>query len=872
MAGVKITNFYGIAPKVSPELLPETAAQIANNTKLYSGDLIPYPEPYIIGNTGRTGTIRTLYALKDPAGDNVWFSWTTDVDIAVVTSSDITDQRFYYTGDGVPKVTNYTLATTGSGSYPISYYDLGLPLPTDKPTITTVPFIAATTASYSRDDNNTATLTTATNHNLKDGAYVTITGFSYLSGTYTYVGTTVTCTITNHGLTGTPTVTLDFVSGDAIDGTYTATVTGANTFTVAVPVAPTATGDVRLSLQSFNATGTIATVTGPTTLEYFSPGPAIATTSSSAGKVNLGGPTQSRSYVYTWYTPWDEESIASDPTTDVFVKEGATVVVSGLPTEKPSGQNFVRGVRLYRTLATQAGTEYLRLKTLWFPTAVATVARTSNVSTVTLAYPHNLGIDDRFKIAGCSEATFDITDGVVTGIPDDYTFTFAQTAADVATTAATTGDMYHDIAENPDEDAARYWGDIVAATYAQSGTTITVTSVAHGLVSGQKITLDFTSGTAVDGTFAVTVTGVDTFTVTAAASLTTSGDVEYGKYWFTDDFDPLNLSDVLGSDEYDAPPDDMQGLIAGQNNILFGFVGNKLYISEPAKPHAWPQSYAITFQYDIVGLASINGTVLVLTEGYPFWVTGSDPAVMSVQRIDAMYPCVSKRGIVPLNYGVVWPTHDGMAVFNGGAAPSLVTKANFNNDTWSAQLDPSTIVGSFYGDAYLAGHSAGGFTFEPVEKIGGQFVTTPFDYTASWYDPIDGRLYYVSGLDGDIYQWDNLGQPSTTMEWKSKVIKTNNQLNLGAARVIADYGPGTDIWNDVDTLWEADPAIWSGLNNITFKLWVDKALIFTTTVTDTGTFRLPTGYRTDTFEVGVESDVRVRAIHLGETPISLKDA
>ncbi len=256
MAGVKITNFYGIAPKVSPELLPETSGQIARNTKLYSGDLIPYPTPVVVGNTGRTGTIKTLYALKDPLGANKWLSWTTDVDIAVVTSSDITDQRFYFTGDGVPKVSNYSLAFDGVGPYPTLSYDLGLPIPTTKPTITVVPFTTATSATYSRDNNNTARLTTSAPHKLKEGAYITVTGFSYLSGSYSYSGTTVTCNVANHGLTGTPQVSLDFTSGDAIDGIYTAAVTGPNTFTVSVPVAPTASGTVRLSLQSFNVTGT----------------------------------------------------------------------------------------------------------------------------------------------------------------------------------------------------------------------------------------------------------------------------------------------------------------------------------------------------------------------------------------------------------------------------------------------------------------------------------------------------------------------------------------------------------------------------------------------------------------------------------------
>ena len=806
MAGVKITNFFGIAPKIAPELLPETAGQIARNTKLYSGDLIPYPQPVVVGNTGRTGEIKTLYALKDPAGVNRWLSWTTDVDIAIVTSSDVTDQRFYYTGDGVPKVSDYTLAFTGVGPYPTNSYDLGLPLPTVQPTVTVTPFTTATTATYARDNNNTATLTTAAPHGLKEGAYITVTGFSYLAGAYTYVGTTVTCTIASHGLTGTPQVALDFTSGDAIDGVYTATVVDPNTFTVNVPVAPTAAGTVRLNMTSFNASGIQATVIDASTIEYFSPGPQIAATAFSGGKIDLGGPTQSRSYVYTWYTPWEEESIASEPTTDVFVKEGVTITVSGLPTAKPSGNNFVRGLRLYRTLATASGTEYFRLKTLWFPTALATVSRTSNVSTVRLAYPHNLGVDDRFKISGCTDASFDITGGIVLDIPDDYTFTYAQVAANVATTTVAAGTLYHDASENPPTTAARYWGD-------------------------------------------------------------------GGNYDFVDDFDPLNLSDILTSDEYDTPPDDLQGLIAAQNNILAGFVGNKLYLSEPARPHAWPQAYAVTFEYDIVGLAPIYGSILVLTEGFPYIVSGKDPASgLDIQRVDAMYPCLNRKGIVSMNYGIIYPTHDGMAVFSPGSGTNLITRANFNNDTWAAELDPTTIVGEFYGDAYLASHSAGGFAFEPDKNIGGQFVDLDFTYTASWYDSIGGQLFCVTGTNGDVYEWDNLSQPALTQEWKSKVIKTPDMINLGAARVIADFVEVTTTWDNNAAQWQLDTSPWATANNITFKLWVDKQLLLTTTVTDMNTFRLPTGYRSDTFEVGVEGDIRVRAIHLGETPLSLKEA
>jgi hypothetical protein len=55
-------------------------------------------------------------------------------------------------------------------------------------------------------------------------------------------------------------------------------------------------------------------------------------------------------------------------------------------------------------------------------------------------------------------------------------------------------------------------------------TTCTVTITNHGLATGDRVWLDFTTGTGPDNIYAVTVTGTDTFTVTTT-SLTTSGNV-----------------------------------------------------------------------------------------------------------------------------------------------------------------------------------------------------------------------------------------------------------------------------------------------------------------------------------------------------------
>ena len=59
MASVKLLKFLGEAPRITTELLPDGAAQIAYNAKLYSGDLIPYREPKKVGEV-KTGQIKTL--------------------------------------------------------------------------------------------------------------------------------------------------------------------------------------------------------------------------------------------------------------------------------------------------------------------------------------------------------------------------------------------------------------------------------------------------------------------------------------------------------------------------------------------------------------------------------------------------------------------------------------------------------------------------------------------------------------------------------------------------------------------------------------------------------------------------------------------
>lgn len=867
MAGIKITNFLGIAPKLSPELLGAQFAQTAVNLNPYSGDLIPYRVSKEVDSTNRGAGVKTIYPMRDPnnATVNKWLSWTSDVDIAVPTTLDEEEQRIYYTGDGVPKVTDYSLAVTGAGPYPVASYDLGLPLPTTKPSASATAFTERTTASVARDGSGVATIVTSAAHGLEVGSRINISQLSYRTATYARATTgVVTVTLASHGYETGAQIFMSFDGTGASNpptqaGTYPITVASSSTFTFTDTVNATSIAagtNCEIGLYDFNAVNAeIVTVPNSTTFTIASYGPKTSTITVTTGKVNLAGVVQSRKYVYTWITPWGEESIPSDPSDAVYVREGQTITVSGLPTAKPSGNNFVRGFRLYRTVVSAAqGTQYFLLKTIYFSNPLTFAARAANLATVKFQHPHNLVIGSKIKITstafgGTPDTSFNVTDGTVSSVLDKYTITYTSSGSDKANTATSAGTLFWDITE-PGKTTYRYY---------ESST-------------------------------------------------------------FTDDFKVNGLVFTLNTLYADAPDANMRGLTMAHNNILVGFVQNEVCFSDPGRPWSWPLRYRIVVEHKIVAVSAVGGSIYVLTTDYPYRIYGDTPDVMAATRFDVPMPCTSKRGVVNMGYGVLYPSYGGIALIASDTGTVLATKSIHDRDTWVEACDPSTIVAEFYNSKYFMSHSTGSMLFERDDQIGGVMVTTPIKFNAAYYDAQYDKFYYVTADSGELYEWDADGQPLLTTEWKSKVFINKEYTNIGAARVVADFSTdqteinainafnaiviahNTEMWSlsaDLGTLngqvSYTDPVTTSytivdnsiggslvngdvrtqypleavGSYEVNFRLWANKTLVANVVVSDSEVFRLPTGYKSDTFEVAISGSARIRAIHLADTPQGL---
>ena len=319
---------------------------------------------------------------------------------------------------------------------------------------------------------------------------------------------------------------------------------------------------------------------------------------------------------------------------------------------------------------------------------------------------------------------------------------------------------------------------------------------------------------------------------------------------FTDTVSDLNLGEEIPTVKNDAPADDatadhkdgpLLGLVAMPNGILAGFSGQTVSFSEAFQPHAFPDEYKLTVKSDIVALSPLNTGLLVLTKGKPAIVQGLDPSSMSMMEIDSSLSCMSKRSVVDMGEFTIYSSPDGLVMATDSGL-KLITEQTFTRDQWQA-FGPSSIKGYLWEGQYIGFYSHGGvskgFIFDPR---GGKNGYTDLDFyaTAGYNDLEDDSLYLVVG--GALVKFAEGSTPQSFV-WRGKKFYTPRPINPAVAKVDCDvYSP-----------------------NPTFKLYADGELKHTQTVTDSNTFRLPSGYKAHEFEIELAGSVSINEVCVYES-------
>ena len=176
--------------------------------------------------------------------------------------------------------------------------------------------------------------------------------------------------------------------------------------------------------------------------------------------------------------------------------------------------------------------------------------------------------------------------------------------------------------------------------------------------------------------------------------------VPYGTTSTTDELEDAELGEVLESEDYDLPPEDGHSIIALPNGITVMASKNQIFLSAQNRPHAYPADFALTCDFDIVGLGAIDTTVVILTRANPYIALGSSPDQFSMAKIELPYGCVAKRSIAHLKgFGIIYASPNGLAAINGSGV-NLISDKYFTREQWQA-LTPESIYGFTHDDRYF---------------------------------------------------------------------------------------------------------------------------------------------------------------------------
>lgn len=319
------------------------------------------------------------------------------------------------------------------------------------------------------------------------------------------------------------------------------------------------------------------------------------------------------------------------------------------------------------------------------------------------------------------------------------------------------------------------------------------------------------------------------------------GEIPLATTTFLDDLDDSEIADneVLESEEWDLPPDDLQGILALPNAVMCGFRRNQLCFSVPGRPHAWRVRDRKTIDVDIVAIANIDATVVVGTKSHVYTAVGTESGRYTMSKPGAAQACTSKRGMTFVEgLGVVFPSPDGWQLCAGYAGQVRnITEGIFTKRQWEA-YDPSSILAATH-DGTLFWWSTGqtpdsGFALD-MRPTGFGLIRLSFHAYAAHVDPQTDTLYLalsainepddvalpvrpsftLTGTRG-IYAFDSSGSANLVFRWRGKLNLTPYPLAMRMAQIRA-----------------------LNLTNLIVRIYADGALIHQRVLASSKEFGLP---------------------------------
>ena len=303
------------------------------------------------------------------------------------------------------------------------------------------------------------------------------------------------------------------------------------------------------------------------------------------------------------------------------------------------------------------------------------------------------------------------------------------------------------------------------------------------------------------------------------------GAVAVSSTTFSDTVATENLGESLPSVTWDAPPKNMHNLHLHPSGFMVGISGKDICFSVPYMPHAWPEAYRVPIDYTPVGLGIFGNSVLVLTDGRPYLITGTDPEYMTKEHLEINQSCASKRGICDIGDAIAYPSPDGLIVIGPGTAKNI-TEDVFTREQWQA-ITPGNLISAYHDGCYYGFSGSSGIVIDTRED--GVKTLSSLTVAAAYEDKITDTLYLMVGSNIVAWEGHSTEQYGTTT-FRTKIFSMNSPVTSPSVGMVNTAG-----------------------YPVTVKLYADGVLKHTQSVVSAAPFRIPGGYYASEYEIEIVS-------------------
>jgi hypothetical protein len=327
-----------------------------------------------------------------------------------------------------------------------------------------------------------------------------------------------------------------------------------------------------------------------------------------------------------------------------------------------------------------------------------------------------------------------------------------------------------------------------------------------------------------------------------------------GTFTFNDNVLGEQLNEPLTSLNFYPPDAGLQGLMSLPNGILAAWKDNELHFSEAYKPWAWPPEYVKTLPNAIVGGIIYGAGALITTRAQPYLVSGVSPDSMTASKINVDQAGVSKRSIAVVDGAVVYASNDGLVVITGGTASLAQSQRFFTRDVWRRRYSSGLSSMHFSSwDGRLVAFSSSN-QFRPfmirLDEADGTMTELPsFVAKCAFVSQLSDQMYY--GFNSRIFQFN--GGTEQQAVWQSREMEIPRPCNFGIAQAMVEGSWTVEFWSwgKTDSVG-SDGGVWTKRHTETLT-------------TGQRTFRLPSGYESDRYQIKVYGTGRFRELRVAQT-------